>query len=190
MRTLTEPLHEAPEYQKLLKALTQPGAKALADGCVDSQKLHLADSLSRETSLAPFARFRLLVTYSDKRVREIRDEYLFYDRNAVIFPAKDLIFYQADLRGRELEKERIRCLRRLMEGRPTTVVTTFAALMTPQVPLSVLKSSVLILEKRQNFSLDELAKKLVRLGYEKNFQVEEPGQFAVRGDIVDIFDLT
>lgn len=190
MRTLTEPLHEAPEYQKLLEALARPGAKALADGCVASQKLHLADSLSKETSLAPFARFRLLVTYSDKRVREIRDEYLFYDRNAAIFPAKDLIFYQADLRGRELEKERIRCLRRLMEGRPTTVVTTFAALMTPQVPLAVLKSSILLLEKRQNFSLDELAKKLVRLGYEKNFQVEEPGQFAVRGDIVDIFDLT
>ena len=28
------------------------------------------------------------------------------------------------------------------------------------------------------------------MGYEKNYQVERPGQFAVRGDILDIFDLT
>lgn len=190
MRTLTEPLQEAQEYKTLVEALAKPKAKALADGCVPSQKLHLMDALSRENALSPFARFRLIVTSSDKRVREIRDEYLFYDRNTVIFPAKDLIFYQADLRGRELEKERIRCLRRLVEGRPTTVVTTFAALMTPQVPLSAWKSNVLQLEKRQTYSLEELSRKLVRMGYEKNFQVDAPGQFAVRGDIVDVFDLT
>lgn len=190
MRTLTEPLQEAQEYKTLVEALAKPMAKALADGCVPSQKLHLMDALSRENALSSFARFRLIVTSSDKRVREIRDEYLFYDRNTVIFPAKDLIFYQADLRGRELEKERIRCLRRLVEGRPTTVVTTFAALMTPQVPLSAWKSNVLQLEKRQMYSLEELSRKLVRMGYEKNFQVDAPGQFAVRGDIVDVFDLT
>lgn len=190
MRTLTEPLQEAQEYKTLVEALAKPKAKALADGCVPSQKLHLMDALSRENALSSFARFRLIVTSSDKKVREIRDEYLFYDRNTVIFPAKDLIFYQADLRGRELEKERIRCLRRLVEGRPTTVVTTFAALMTPQVPLSAWKSNVLQLEKRQTYSLEELSRKLVRMGYEKNFQVDAPGQFAVRGDIVDVFDLT
>lgn len=190
MRTLTEPLQEAQEYKTLVEALAKPKAKALADGCVPSQKLHLMDALSRENALSSFARFRLIVTSSDKRVREIRDEYLFYDRNTVIFPAKDLIFYQADLRGRELEKERIRCLRRLVEGRPTTVVTTFAALMTPQVPLSAWKSNVLQMEKRQTYSLEELSRKLVRMGYEKNFQVDAPGQFAVRGDIVDVFDLT
>lgn len=190
MRTLTEPLQEAQEYKTLVEALAKPKAKALADGCVPSQKLHLMDALSRENALSSFARFRLIVTSSDKKVREIRDEYLFYDRNTVIFPAKDLIFYQADLRGRELEKERIRCLRRLVEERPTTVVTTFAALMTPQVPLSAWKSNVLQLEKRQTYSLEELSRKLVRMGYEKNFQVDAPGQFAVRGDIVDVFDLT
>ena len=190
MRTLTEPLQEAQEYKTLVEALAKPKAKALADGCVPSQKLHLMDALSRENALSSFARFRLIVTSSDKKVREIRDEYLFYDRNTVIFPAKDLIFYQADLRGRELEKERIRCLRRLVEGRPTTVVTTFAALMTPQGPLSAWKSNVLQLEKRQTYSLEELSRKLVRMGYEKNFQVDAPGQFAVRGDIVDVFDLT
>ena len=190
MRTLTEPLREAAEYQTLLETLKEPGASALADGCVPSQKLHLTYALSGERELAPYARFRLILTYSDKRVRQIQSEYVFYDRNTVVFPARDLIFYQADLRGKALEKERMLCLRRIMEGRPTTIVTTFAALMTPQVPLRTLQGSVLALEKKQRVGLDQLSAKLLQLGYEKTVQVEEPGQFAVRGDIVDIYDLT
>ena len=190
MRTLTAPLHEAQEYMTLLEALQQPGARTLADGCVPSQKLHLIDALSKESALSPYARFRLIITYSDKRVREIQNEYTFYDRSTVIFPAKDLIFYQADLRGKAIEQERIQCLRRIIEGRPTTVVTTFAALMTPQVPLHVLKSGILTLEKRQKYAMDQLAAKLVQLGYEKTGQVDAPGQFAIRGDIADVYDLT
>ena len=47
------------------------------------------------------------------------------------------------------------------EGRPATVVTTFAALMTPQVPLDVLEKSVLEVRKRGELSLTETAKRLV-----------------------------
>ncbi len=190
MKALTSPLCEAKEYQTLVDTLSAPEAQAMADGCVASQKLHLAFALSREPALCAKGRFRLFITYSDKGVRELRDEYLFYDRSTVGFPARDLIFYQADLRGKEIERERMQCLRRLVEGRPTTVVTTFAALMTPQVPMRILKESVLTLQKGGRASMQELAARLVRIGYEKNYQAEAPGQFAMRGDILDIFDLT
>ena len=143
MLTLTAPLKESENYNKIADAMQVDGACVLAEGCAEAQKLHLVYALSRESSLAPLARFRLIVTYSDQKAKEIQEAFRFYDRNTVMFPAKDLIFYQADLRGRELDKERIRCLRRIMEGRPATVVTTFAALMTPQVPLEVLKKSVI-----------------------------------------------
>ena len=190
MSTLTAPLKESENYNRIVDALSENPVSVLTEGCAEAQKLHLIYALSREESLAAAARFRLIVTYSDQRAREIQEAYRFYDRNTVLFPAKDLIFYQADLRGRELDTERIRCLRRLMEGRPATVVTTFAALMTPQVPLDVLEKSVLEVRKRGELSLTETAKRLVFLGYEKQYQVEKPGQFAIRGDILDIFELT
>ena len=190
MSTLTAPLKESENYNRIVDALSVGPVSVLTEGCAEAQKLHLIYALSREESLAAAARFRLIVTYSDQRAREIQEAYRFYDRNTVLFPAKDLIFYQADLRGRELDTERIRCLRRLMEGRPATVVTTFAALMTPQVPLDVLEKSVLEVRKRGELSLTETAKRLVFLGYEKQYQVEKPGQFAIRGDILDIFELT
>ena len=190
MSTLTAPLRESENYNRIVEALKNEHACVLAEGCAEAQKLHLAYALTREDTLAGSMRFRLIVTYSDQRAREIQEGFRFYDRNTVLFPAKDLIFYQADLRGKELDTERIRCLRRLMEGKPATVVTTFSALMTPLVPPEVLEKSVIEVKKRGELSLTATADRLVSMGYEKQYQVEKPGQFAIRGDILDIFDLT
>ena len=190
MSTLTAPLRESENYNKIVEALQLDPVSVLTEGCAEAQKLHLIHALTKEESLASGARFRLIVTYSDQRAKDILEDFRFYDRGATLFPAKDLIFYQADLRGRELDTERIRCLRRIIEGRPVTVVTTFSALMTPQIPLDVLKKSVISIEKRGELSLPETAKRLVAMGYEKQYQVEKPGQFAIRGDILDIYELT
>ena len=190
MSTLTAPLKESENYNKIVEALQKNPVSILTDGCAEAQKLHLIHALAKEESIAAGARFRLIVTYSDQRAREIKEAFRFYDKNTVLFPAKDLIFYQADIRGRELDTERIRCLRRIMEGSQTTVVTTFSALMTPQVPLDVLQKSVIEVSKGRELSLTETADRLVYLGYEKQYQVEKPGQFAIRGGILDIYDLT
>ena len=167
MPTLTAPLKESEKYNRIVEALQKGSASVLAEGCAEAQKLHMIYALSREESLSALARFRLIVTYSDQRAKEIQEAFRFYDRNTVLFPGKDLIFYQADLRGRELDTERIRCLRRIMEGRPATVVTTFSALMTPQVPLDVLEKSVIEVQKRKELPLSETAERRVYLGYEK-----------------------
>lgn len=60
--------------------------------------------------------------------------------------------------------------------------------MTPQV----LWEEKDIIRTERGGSLDEskLASRLVAMGYEKAYQVESPGQFSIRGGIVDIFDLT
>ena len=195
MNVFSEPLRELRDYNILKEWLESANASGqtgslLADSCVDPQKAHLLYALCREETIAEYARLRLVLTYSDLRAREIAQDCLFYDKNVTVFPARDLIFYQADLRGNEIDKERLRCLRRIMEGKPVTVVTTFSALLTPQIPARVLKGSVLGIGKRDIVDLSGTADRLVSMGYEKNYQVERPGQFAVRGDILDIFDLS
>ncbi|MCM1136407.1 MAG: transcription-repair coupling factor, partial [Clostridium sp.] len=59
-----------------------------------------------------------------------------------------------------------------------------------QIPLSEWKKYLLALSVRGHADEKELAERLVDMGYEKNYQVEAPGQFSIRGGIVDIFDLT
>ena len=183
MRTFTAPLYELGEFEEIRKLLKKPGAAALT-GCVDSQKMHMVYGLSDGF------KYKIIVTFNDMRAKDIYEDYKLYDKNVMLYPAKDLIFYQADIHGNQLVKERMKALRRVMEGRPLTVVTTFDSLMAPQVPLSVLEEYVVSIGQQSGINERELAKRLVGMGYEKNYQVEAPGQFSIRGGIVDIFDLT
>ncbi|MCM1417090.1 MAG: transcription-repair coupling factor, partial [bacterium] len=184
MKALLAPLTELGAYDEIKSLLTKKGASAALSGCVDSQKLHMIYGLGSAF------RQKLIVTYSDLRAKELFEDYQFYDRNVILYPAKDLIFFQADIHGNRLTTERIRCFRRLTEGTPLTVITTFNALMTPQPPLTAWKKWVLHLDMQTVVEEGALSAKLVELGYEKAYQVEAPGQFSIRGGIVDIFDLT
>ena len=184
MRTFTAPLHELGEFEEITKLVKKPQTAVALTGCVDSQKMHMIYGLSDGL------KYKIIVTFSDLRAKEIYEDYKIYDKNVTMYPAKDLIFYQADIHGNQLVKERIKALRRVIEGRPLTVVTTFSGLMTPQVPLEVLQNNVIAIGQQSTVNERELAQKLVEMGYEKNYQVEAPGQFSIRGGIVDIFDLT
>ena len=183
MQALLSPLRELADYDSLKEAVRKGKGPVGLTGCVDSQKLHMIYGLSDGV------KSKVIVTYNDIKAREIFEEYKFYDRNVMLYPAKDLIFFQADIHGNQLVKERVRTMRRLMEQKPLTIVTTYAALMTP-LALWDREKDVLDLERGGLAEEKALAEKLVSFGYEKCSQVETPGQFSVRGGIVDIFDLT
>ena len=184
MKALLSPLDELGEFEEIKALLRKPGKSAALTGCVESQKLHMM------YGLGDGYRNKLIVTFSDLRVKEIQEDYRFYDRNVTNYPARDLIFYQADIHSNQLTRERIKCMRRMLEGKPLTVVTTFSSLMSPQVPLDVWKENIIVIGQESEVNEKALAKRLVALGYEKNYQVEAPGQFSIRGGIIDIFDLT
>ena len=122
--------------------------------------------------------------------KQLYEEYRFYDRNVLFFPAKDLIFFQADIHGNQLTRERVKCFKRILSGKPVTVITTLDSFMTPQIPLDYMKENVIHIAVHDSLDERQIAGKLVTLGYEKTYQVEEPGQFSIRGGILDVYDLT
>ena len=183
MQALLAPLKELAEYDEIKNILYKEKRSVALTGCVESQKIHMIYGLGDGFPC------KVILTYSDLKAREIFEDCRFYDRNVYLYPAKDLIFFQADIHGNELTAERVKVLRRIAEGRPLTIVTTFSALMTPQVKWDLDKDTVAV-SKHGTLNMTEVSEKLVSMGYEKVYQVEAPGQFSVRGGILDIFDLT
>ncbi len=160
-------------------------------GCVDSEKLHMMNALSLGNGKDSGKRTAcVIVTYNEKRAREIYEEYSFYDKEIALYPAKDLIFYQADINGKQLTTERMKVLRKIMSDEPVTVVTTMDAFMCPVVPKEAICNNMITITRDSIVDEQAIAYKLVEMGYEKNYQVESKGQFSVRGGIIDIFDLT
>ena len=150
----------------------------------DAVKPHLTAAAGE-----PFP-YRLVITDSELNMQRTAGAMSFYDHAVFCYPAKDLIFYHADLRAGELVRERMRCLRQILSGRGVTVVTTYDALMAPMVPADILYENVLAIEKQDRLDFPFLSKKLTRMGYERSALTEMPGQFSIRGDIVDIYDMT
>ncbi|MCR5799016.1 MAG: transcription-repair coupling factor [Lachnospiraceae bacterium] len=183
MNILTKPIEELSDYETVIKTLKNKGCVA-ASGCVESQKIHIAEGLSDGFQC------KIIATYSDIRVKEIAEDLRQYERNVYVYPAKDLIFYQADIHSNKLVTDRLRVMRRIEEGGACAIVTTFDALMSPMLPLDTYRNSRIGIDKKNSVDLTALASKLVEIGYIRNHQVEEPGQFSIRGDIIDVFDTT
>ena len=83
---------------------------------------------------------------------------------------------------------RIAALDALREG-PAVVVASAAAL-AEKVPDPELRPHGFRIEKGGLLDLEETAAQLVACGYQHTDQVEERGQFAMRGDILDIYPAT
>ena len=81
MRVLTEPLKELECYIRAEETFKKKGTSVLVSGCADSQKWNLAWGLSEKFH------DRVIVTYSDRRVREIYEDLKIYDKNVHVFPA-------------------------------------------------------------------------------------------------------
>ncbi len=184
MKAFLEPLKELGQFDEITEYFQDPSGTIGLTGCVDSQKLNLIYGISQGL------RYRVIVTYSEARARELEEDCKLYEPNTVIFPAKDLIFFQADIHGNELTRQRLRTLKMLLEKDSLTVITTFDALMAPQIAPERIWDHMLELEVGSLLDLKAASIRLVELGYENVYQVESPGQFSIRGGILDIFDLT
>jgi len=82
---------------------------------------------------------------------------------------------------------RIEALNRLLESRPTLVVSTVDALMQRMVPPQFLKQLRFVVRKGDSIDREQLIEVLDRGGYQRSSLVEEVGQYAVRGAVVDAF---
>ncbi|MCR5475654.1 MAG: transcription-repair coupling factor [Lachnospiraceae bacterium] len=184
MKAFDAPASQPAEYETLRRLLKKADGVVSVNGCVDPQKLHMVSTLSDDFDI------KIIVTFSETKAREMYEDMRFYEPNLYLFPAKDLIFYQADLAGNVITEQRMRLIRALAEKERCTVITTVDAFMSRLAPMSSIEDAVIYIDEGQEVSEAELAEDLVNAGYVRNYQIEGKGQFCIRGGIVDIYPLT
>lgn len=199
MQAFLAPLSELAEYKEIFsERMKEKGILQIA-GCVNSQKTHLMYALSDGCF------YKIIAFSSDEKAKKAYEEYRFLDEEVYLYPAKDLLFYHADIKGKYLVKQRMEVMKAILEAghespgqtngredeaKGITVITTIDAFLDGMPALGE------IAEKRVHISGDgavdftKLQKKLSEMGYEREAEVEGPGQFAVRGGILDVFPLT
>ena len=134
--------------------------------------------------------YRVIACSSESKAKQVYEEYRFLDPNTHLYPAKDLLFYQADLRSKELVSQRMEVIQAVAAGEKATVITSFDAFMDTLLPKDVIVEKTVRIANDSTFHLEEMQSRLVALGYDREVQIEAPGQFAVRGGILDVYPLT
>lgn len=184
MRAFLDPLRELSGFEEMIRATSKQGGLATITGCIDAQKPHMIYACNNGR------KNKVIVTFHEQKAKELWEEYSFFDPNVVYYPAKDVLFYQADIRGNVLTAQRISALAAIHEQESVTLITTFDALMNTMTPPEKVWDFVLHLSPGETIDLEKLQRKLTEMGYEKEYQVEAVGQYALRGGILDIFPLT
>ena len=123
MHALTAPLSELAEIEEICEERGREPGMLLLSGCVTSQKTHLMYALGKDYG------HTLIVLSSEDKAKKLYEEYRFLNENTSYYPAKDLLFYQADIRSKELQESRMTVVQAILEEKPLTVVVSFDAFM-------------------------------------------------------------
>ena len=182
MEKLLSCLKTIPEYNVLLNALGRSESAAIT-GIGQINRSHLIAGLHHEHT-APL----VVIVQDDIAAKRLQEDLKsFLGETAQILPHRELTLYDAAVVSRAWEQKRLRQLYDLASGKTKLQILTWESLSQRTMPRSVLLNAAFRLEVGMEYPLDELLGRLTAAGYSRCGMVEGPGQFAVRGGIVDVF---
>lgn len=184
METLLAPLQEINAYNSVRECIGKGKFPLHVSGCMDSQRTHFIYGLSQGTA------WKVIVTQNEIKARELIEEYRMFDREILYFPAKDVIFYSADVHGSAITVERLKVVEALLTKKEGTVITTMDAGMENLPALSVYEKAFCEVAEGDTVDLEQMSVHLCDMGYRRQEQVEAPGDFSIRGGILDLFPIT
>lgn len=185
---LLTPLENHGGYTQLQHKLAHTSPQTLwANGPVSTQKWHLAAGLMDATPHPT-----VIIAPSAIKAKEIfGNMYYFFRDRVLMYPSRDLLFYAADVKSVDITRQRMQVIDKLRRpqppGRAPIIVLTPEALldrMTPPATFHRYKMEVMVGDMADPA---DLIKKLTQMGYTRSAQAEGPGQYAMRGGILDIY---
>lgn len=179
MQALIRPLNELAEFDELYKRRMKEQGMMRICGCVNSQKTHMMYALSGGL------KYKVIACSSESKAKQVYEEYRFLDPQTYLYPAKDLLFYQADLRSKELTRQRMEVIQAVTEKESLTVVTSFDAFMDSLLPKEEIVSRILHIKGDSVIHLEAMQEKLVELGYDREKQEEEKEKFEILGHMMN-----
>ncbi len=192
---LTDSIRLDGEYKELSSSLIKEGSHAtprpilltgLCEGAADATYVSLIEDLKAQNGgklKAPV----LLVCAEEKECVRLKVFLEQYSIHTGFFVSRDLTLYNITA-SHEYEHERLKVLSGILHGVYDAIITTPDALLGYTMPPEVLTKNCLRLEYSKSCpETQELCERLISAGFSRVEMVDAPGQFAIRGGIVDLY---
>ncbi len=182
MEMLLNSLKSIPEYTLLLKSIAK-GESAAVTGIGQINRSHMISGIVQHTT-APV----VVLCQDDMAAKRLQEELqAFLGESYPVLPSRELTLYDTAVVSRSWEQKRLRQLYDLAQGKTRVQILSWESLSQRTMPREVLINAAFTLECGNEYSQENLLARLAAGGYSRCPMVEGPGQFAVRGGIVDVF---
>jgi len=128
----------------------------------------------------------LLITYNELRAQKFHKNIKYLDKEAIYIPKRDIVTYAYDVQNMDIFYSRMNSLIKLYNYEANIIIVSIETLMQPILSKKIMQDNILKLMVANEYNIEELKEKLVKLGYERCDLVEGKGNFSVRGDILDV----
>lgn len=159
------------------------GLSIAVNGLTDTQRHHLVYSVAKSTNRKFF-----YISANELQARIAFQNFEGMSGGKVLyFPFREKMLYDIEAKSNDRAYERIDILDRILRDDYDIVVLSCESLMDIFMPPENLTAHRLSLKTGDTLDLDKFTAELVTIGYVREEEVQGPGQFAVRGGIIDIF---
>ncbi len=182
MEKLISVLQNIPEYAAMAESV-RSGQTVAVTGIGQINRSHMIAGLSRNTG-RPLA----VICQDDLAAKRLQEELrAFLGEIAPILPRRELTLFDSAVASRMWEQARLRQLYAFSLGQTPLQILTWESLCQRTMPRNVLHSAAFCIKRGGEYPLSEILERLTCAGYSRCAMVEGPGQFALRGGILDIF---
>lgn len=186
LQHIIESYQESTSVKKLITAVDQEGAqKILLEGTSGSQAAFIIESFYRSNS-----RYMLVIAQDKEAAAYLQNDLAsLHNRTVHFFPDsfKSPRSYSRLNNTQVLQRTEVINRITVNEDAPDIIVAYPESLFELVVAPQELSSARLYIKKSESLDVDTIIEVLVEYGFERVDFVYEPGQFSIRGGIVDIF---
>ncbi len=182
MEMLLSFLKTTPEYNDLLSGISRGDCCAVT-GIGQINRSHLIAGLNKDLN-----RPLILICQDDTATKRLQEELQAFLKITVpVLPTRELTLYDTTAVSREWEQKRLRQLYDLVGNKTQIQIMSWDALSQRTIPSALLKRVSFSLQVGKEYPIEQLTQQLVSIGYNRCPMVEGPGQFSLRGGILDVF---
>lgn len=130
----------------------------------------------------------LIIAASPVRAARLAGDLSFFiDKKIYVMPQEEETFFRYEAKNHDVLVERLRILKALCSGEDCIVIAPALAAVKKLPPRRIYEEKVLKIQVGTELDTAEVKKQLSDMGYERYNIIDAQGQFAVRGDIIDIY---
>ena len=137
--------------------------------------------------ISSYKGFVLIVTNDTVSASKLYEDLTAYGKKVVIVSSKEEVLLYNRAFSREETFKRLSALYSIISGQCDTAIITADSLCRRFPPQDKFLRAGLVIEKNKDYNIQSVVKQLILCGYSREAVVESKGQFAMRGDIFDIF---